>query len=117
MLFNSFEYLLFLPTVFLLYWFVFNISIKWQNILVLVASYLFYGWWDWRFLSLIIFSSFIDYFCGLAIERATNQKGKKNWLTISMLINLSFLGIFKYFNFFSKELALALSNLGYEIDA
>jgi len=117
MLFNSFEYLIFLPTVFLLYWFVFNRSLKWQNVLLLIVSYVFYGWWDWRFLSLIVFSSFVDYFCGLAIEKASKKHLKKRWLTLSMLINLGFLGVFKYFNFFSKELAFAFSNLGYEMDA
>ncbi|NNC50714.1 MAG: MBOAT family protein [Flaviramulus sp.] len=117
MLFNSFEYLLFLPTVFLLYWFVFNKHIKWQNLLLLVVSYVFYGWWDWRFLSLIVFSSFVDYFCGLAIEKAEQTKIKKRWLSLSMLVNLGFLGVFKYFNFFSSELAIACSALGYIVDA
>ena len=117
MLFNSFEYLLFLPTVFLLYWFVFNKHIKWQNLLLLVVSYVFYGWWDWRFLSLIVFSSFVDYFCGLAIEKAEQTKTKQRWLSLSMLVNLGFLGVFKYFNFFSSELAIACSALGYEVDA
>ena len=117
MLFNSFEYLLFLPTVFLLYWFVFNKQIKWQNLLLLAVSYVFYGWWDWRFLSLIVFSSFVDYFCGLAIEKAKQQNIKKRWLSLSMLVNLGFLGVFKYFNFFSSELSTACSALGYDVDA
>ena len=117
MLFNSFEYFLFLPTVFLLYWFIFNKQIKWQNLLLLVVSYVFYGWWDWRFLSLIVFSSFVDYFCGLAIEKAKQQNIKKRWLSLSMLVNLGFLGVFKYFNFFSSELSTACSALGYDVDA
>ncbi|MDO7136433.1 MBOAT family O-acyltransferase [Algibacter lectus] len=117
MLFNSFEYLLFLPTVFLLYWFVFNKNLRLQNAFLLVISYFFYGLWDWRFLSLIIFSSIIDFYCGNAIAAAYKQVSKKMWLTISMLVNLGFLGIFKYYNFFAKEFAEACLSFGLEIDA
>ncbi len=117
MLFNSLEYLIFLPTVFILYWFVFKKNLKGQNFLLLIVSYFFYGLWDWRFLSLIIFSSFIDYFCGLAIAESNIPKRKKMWLTISMLVNLGFLGVFKYFNFFSKSLEDFFTSLGYQMDA
>lgn len=117
MLFNSFEYLIFLPTVFILYWFVCNKHLKLQNALLLIVSYVFYGWWDYRFLSLIIFSSLVDYFCGLAIERSLSLNKKKQWLTLSMVVNLGFLGVFKYFNFFSKELADAFFALGYQVNA
>ncbi|MCF6294474.1 MAG: MBOAT family protein [Flavobacteriaceae bacterium] len=117
MLFNSFEFLIFLPTVFLLYWFVFKKKLSWQNLLILVVSYVFYAWWDWRFLSLIIFSSIIDYTCGLQIEKAQLKNKRKLWLAISMLVNLGFLGVFKYFNFFSESLAEAFLKLGYEFDA
>ncbi|MEK6153515.1 MBOAT family O-acyltransferase [Flavobacteriaceae bacterium 3-367] len=117
MLFNSFEYLLFLPIVFIIYWFFVNKNLKVQNFTLLLASYIFYGWWDWRFLSLIIFSSFVDYFCGLALEKATKRKRKRLWLTTSMLVNLGFLGIFKYFNFFSQSLAEAFAKVGYTMDA
>jgi alginate O-acetyltransferase complex protein AlgI len=117
MLFNSFEYLLFLPIVFSLYWFVCNKNLKLQNALLLVASYIFYGWWDWRFLSLIVFSSFVDYYCGIFINRANNTSIKKKWLITSMLVNLGFLGVFKYFNFFSKSLQEAFLSFGYQIDA
>jgi D-alanyl-lipoteichoic acid acyltransferase DltB (MBOAT superfamily) len=117
MLFNSFDYLIFLPTVFLLYWFFFKKAITIQNLLLLLVSYVFYAWWDWRFLSLIIFSSFIDYYCGLAIEKANSQKSKKWWLTLSMFVNLGFLGIFKYYNFFANELQSAFSSVGYEFNA
>ncbi|WP_010178383.1 MBOAT family O-acyltransferase [Aquimarina agarilytica] len=116
MIFNSIQYLIFLPTVFLLYWFVFNKTIKLQNFLLLVVSYIFYGWWDWRFLSLIIFSSIIDFYCGIFIEKTNQKKDKKKWLTLSMLINLGFLGVFKYFNFFSNSLKEGLLSLGYQID-
>ncbi|ULC58274.1 MBOAT family protein [Flaviramulus sp. BrNp1-15] len=116
MLFNSFEFLIFLPIVFLLYWFVFNKKLNTQNLLMLIVSYVFYGWWDWRFLSLIAFSSFIDFYCGIYIERTLEKKIKKRWLTISMLVNLGFLGVFKYFNFFSLSLKEAFQSLGYQID-
>ncbi|WP_010522220.1 MBOAT family O-acyltransferase [Aquimarina agarivorans] len=116
MLFNSFEYLIFLPTVFFLYWFVLNQKLVAQNTLLLAASYLFYGWWDYRFLGLIIFSSFIDYYCGLAIEKSSSKRNKKRWLVVSMLVNLGFLGAFKYFNFFSASLSYGLNSLGYEVD-
>ena len=116
MLFNSFEFLLFLPVVFLLYWFVFNKKLNLQNLLLLVSSYIFYGWWDYRFLSLIIFSSIIDFYCGLSIEKAHTKTTKKKWLLLSMFINLGFLGIFKYFNFFSQSLQEAFQSFGYQID-
>ncbi len=116
MLFNSFEYLIFLPTVFVLYWFVLNKNLRIQNALLLSVSYLFYGWWDYRFLALIIFSSFVDYYCGLAIDKTSSSNIRKRWLTISMLVNLGFLGVFKYFNFFSKSLSESFSSLGYELD-
>jgi len=117
MLFNSFEYLFFLPVVFILYWFVFYRYLKVQNILLIVASYFFYGWWDWRFLFLIIFSSFVDYFCGLAINEVKKQHYKKTILTFSLFVNLGFLGVFKYFNFFSQSLAEAMGSIGYKVDA
>jgi D-alanyl-lipoteichoic acid acyltransferase DltB (MBOAT superfamily) len=100
MLFNSFEFLLFLPTVFVLYWFVFNKNIKVQNVFLLLASYLFYGWWDWRFLSLILISSFLDYFIGIKIESSEKERCRKYYKYLSLFVNLGFLGVFKYFNFF-----------------
>ena len=81
MLFNSLEFLLFLPAVFVLYWFVFARNLKLQNLLILVASYVFYGWWDWRFLSLIALSTLVDYVAGLRIADSTNKISKKRWLT------------------------------------
>ena len=74
MLFNSFEYLLFLPIVFLLYWFVFT-TLRWQNMLVVVASYIFYGWWDWRFLILIAFTTLCSFLSGIEIERRKTSGG------------------------------------------
>ena len=116
MLFNSFEYLIFLPIVFITYWFVFNKNLRIQNLLLLIVSYIFYGWWDYRFLSLIVFSSFIDFFCGIYIDNSNNKSQKKKWLALSMIMNLGFLGIFKYFNFFSKEFSAFAQDLGFQVN-
>ncbi len=99
MLFNSFEFLIFLFIVFILYWRM-NNNLKLQNLLILVSSYVFYGWWDWRFLGLILLSTFVDYFVGIQIEKNEAQIKKKWWLAFSMVFNLGLLGFFKYFNFF-----------------
>ena len=104
MLFNSLEFAIYLPIIFILYWFVFNKNLKWQNGLIVIASYVFYGWWDWRFLSLIIVSSIIDYCIGLALASTSIEKKRKLLLYSSIGVNLSFLGVFKYFNFFSENL-------------
>ena len=74
MLFNSFEFIIFLPVVFILYWFVVNKNLKIQNLLIVFASYVFYGWWDWRFLSLIIFSTLVDYSIGVALTNQNNEE-------------------------------------------
>jgi D-alanyl-lipoteichoic acid acyltransferase DltB (MBOAT superfamily) len=112
MLFNSIEFTIFLPLVFLLYWFVTNKNLKQQNILLLIASYVFYGWWDWRFLSLIVFSSCIDYFIGIGLDRNRDERKRKILLTISIFVNLGFLGFFKYFNFFAESFADAFTLFG-----
>jgi D-alanyl-lipoteichoic acid acyltransferase DltB (MBOAT superfamily) len=116
MLFNSIEFALFLPIVFLLYWFVFPKSISKQNLLILLASYVFYAWWDWRFLFLLLFSTFLDYFSGLKIEQSKTNGESKFWLILSIGINLGFLGFFKYYNFFVTELANAIANAGIVIN-
>lgn len=112
MIFTSIGFVIFLPIVFILYWFVTNKSLKFQNILLLVVSYFFYACWDWRFLFLLIFSTFLDYFTGLKIYDAKSNKKKVFWLCLSICINLGFLGVFKYYNFFSSSFADALSLLG-----
>ena len=117
MLFNSIDFAIFLPIVFLLYWFVTNRNLKLQNILIVAASYLFYGWWDWRFLSLILFSSLVDYFVGLSLLKQENQTRRKVLLWTSILINLGFLGFFKYYNFFLDNFITAFSFFGTEIKA
>jgi len=114
MLFNSIEYFLFLPTVFILYWFVFKKDLKLQNLLILISSYFFYGWWDWRFLSLIFLSTVVDYFVGLKIYDSQDNKVKKIYLWISILFNVGLLGFFKYFNFFIDSWIDLLRSFGYE---
>ena len=115
MLFNSIDFAIFLPIVFILYWFVCNKNLKFQNSLVLLASYVFYGWWDWRFLSLIAFSTLVDYCIGLALHSAAYSKRKKLLLSLSLLINLGFLGFFKYYNFFVESFIDAFSLFGKSI--
>lgn len=115
MLFNSIQFAIFLVIVFTLYWIVKN-NFKLQNIILLVSSYVFYGWWDYRFLFLLIFSTFLDYFTGLKIYRAEKTGLKKMWLFISVFINLGFLGMFKYYNFFATSFADLLSNFGFHPD-
>lgn len=117
MLFNSLDFAVFLPVVFILYWFVFNNSLKKQNLLIVIASLVFYGWWDWRFLSLIIFSTFVDYFIGRKLGSEENRKKRKLLLCISILVNLGFLGFFKYHNFFLENFIAAFSLFGTQINA
>ena len=126
MLFNSFEYLIFLPIVFLLYWFVFDYALSkckhqllWQNLFVVVVSYIFYGWWDWRFLILIAITTLCSFASGLMIswcERNLSEGGGKYsrlkwlfnpklWLWANILLNLGILGVYKYYDFFAREFA------------
>ena len=116
MLFNSFEFLFFLPIVFVLYWFVFKPR-RWQNLLVVIASYIFYGWWDWRFMFLIAFTSICSFVSGLLIERFD---GRRNWQkTVSatnIIINLGILAVFKYYNFFVENLDVLFSAIGWKLD-
>jgi len=100
MIFNSLDFAIFLPIVFILYWFVANKSLKIQNALLLVSSYIFYGWWDWRFLGLIIFSSLLDYTIGRKLANENKDKSRKILLFLSVFVNIGFLAVFKYFNFF-----------------
>ena len=116
MFFNSLNFALFLPIVFVLYWFVCNKSYKYQNILLLVASYFFYACWDYRFLFLLVFSTFLDYFTGIKMHEAANEKLKKFWFWLSISVNLGFLGFFKYYNFFINSFEQAIANLGIHVD-
>ncbi len=117
MLFNSIDFAVFLPIVFILYWFVINKNLRWQNFLIVVASYLFYGWWDWRFLSLILFSTLVDYTIGVLLDDEENKTKRKLLLWISILVNLGLLGFFKYYNFFLDNFVNAFSFFGYKINA
>ncbi|MCX7549065.1 MBOAT family protein [Xanthomarina sp. F1114] len=112
MLFNSLDFAVFLPIVFVLYWFIFQRSLKWQNLLLLVASYVFYGWWDWRFLGLIMFSTLVDYLVALDLAKQQQLTKRKLLLAISLICNLGLLGFFKYYNFFIESWVDAWESLG-----
>ncbi|MEO0473563.1 MAG: MBOAT family O-acyltransferase [Bacteroidota bacterium] len=114
MLFNSFTFIVFLCAVFPLYWGWAAKNRHRRNVLVLLASYVFYGWWDWRFLSLIAISSMIDFWVGLQLEKTDTPRTRKGFLWLSLAVNLGFLGFFKYFNFFSDNLSLLLNSIGLE---
>jgi alginate O-acetyltransferase complex protein AlgI len=116
MLFNSIDFAIFLPIVFILYWFVTNNNLKLQNFLIVTASYLFYGWWDWRFLFLILFSTIVDYSVGIALKTESSQTKRKILLWTSILVNLGFLGFFKYYNFFLENFVTAFSFFGNPIN-
>lgn len=116
--FNSFEYLIFLPVVFLLYWFLFR-TVRWRNLFLVAASYVFYGWWDWRFLGLIIFSTLTGYVSGLMIGAANNggrSAKAKIWLWLCVGINLGILFLFKYFDFFVQSFRRLLGVFAYNAD-
>ena len=115
MLFNSIEFLIFLPIVFTFYWFIFNKNLSIQNFIILLSSYVFYGWWDYRFLSLIFLSTIVDYIIGLNIPRQESEKLQKLLLYVSILFNVSVLGFFKYYNFFIDSWISLFSSFGYEI--
>ncbi|MGB5809831.1 MAG: MBOAT family protein, partial [Polyangiales bacterium] len=114
MLFTSLEFLVLLTATFSIYW---HLPKRGQTILLLVASYVFYGWWDWRFLGLIVLSSIVDFVAGSGIFRANTGAKRRCWLGLSLGVNLGVLGLFKYFDFFSRSLANGLAAFGYEVDA
>lgn len=112
MLFNSLQFAVFLPIVFLLYWLVFDRllgrskrQLMWQNAFVVIASYVFYGWWDWRFLLLIAFTSLCSWGSGILIGNNRGNKKSKRWMWANILLNLGILGLFKYYDFFVTEFA------------
>ncbi|HLH01273.1 MAG TPA: MBOAT family protein [Bryobacteraceae bacterium] len=113
MLFDSPVFFVFLTAVVGCYWL---LNRRQQNVMLLVASYFFYGWWDWRFLGLILLSTIVDFFCARYIARSTNRQKRKLLLTISVSLNLGFLGFFKYFNFFADSLAHALGAVGMPVN-
>lgn len=122
MLFNSYEFALFLPIVFALYWFVFQKNLKLQNLFILAASYLFYGWWDWKFLLLIILTSVCSWGSGVLVQHFDNDKqtrfNKRKWITAANLIlNFGILGFFKYYNFFIANFIELFSSMGITLEA
>lgn len=117
MLFNSLDFAVFLPFVFFLYWFVFKNNLRSQNFLIVIASYIFYGWWDWRFLILIVFSTLIDFLIGIELGREGDKFKRKGLLIFSIMVNIGLLGFFKYFNFFLENFTAAFSIVGMPIQA
>jgi len=116
MLFNSFQFAIFLPTVFLLYWLVFR-GRRWQNLLIVIASYVFYGWWIWRMLFLIALTSFCSYVAGLLIEHYEGQRRRQQLVSAAnIVVNLFILGVFKYYNFFVENLDALLGSMGWHLD-
>ena len=111
-LFQTIHFLFFFIVVFAVYWFLFSKNHRRQNIFLLMASYVFYGLWDYRFLSLIAISTIIDYFVGLQLAKTTDQKRRKLLLSLSLIGNLSMLGFFKYYNFFIESLTYSLGIVG-----
>lgn len=116
MLFNSLDFAIFLPIFFILYWFVAQKNLKLQNALIVLASYVFYGWWDWRFLSLIIFSTLVDYTIGQRLRNEQQHSKRKVLLWTSIIVNFGFLGFFKYYNFFLENFVDPFSLFGMQIN-
>jgi D-alanyl-lipoteichoic acid acyltransferase DltB (MBOAT superfamily) len=110
--FNSIEFAIFLPIVFVLYWFVSYKNKRIQNLILLVSSYFFYGWWDWRFLLLIAFSSCVDYTVGIVINGTKKESNRKLLLATSIVTNIGLLAFFKYFNFFAQNFQKAFTFFG-----
>jgi D-alanyl-lipoteichoic acid acyltransferase DltB (MBOAT superfamily) len=117
MFFNSIQFAIFLPIVFAIYWSIQGKNIRQQNLLLLFASYYFYACWDWRFLFLLIFSTFLDFYTGARIERANSASSKKFWLWLSICVNLGFLGFFKYYNFFISNFVDLFAGVGLHINS
>lgn len=115
MLFNSLDFAFFLPIVFFLYWFVAGKSLKLQNIIIVASGFVFYGWWDWRFLGLMVLSASIDYVSALLIEKTESKAKRKFYLSWSLIANLGILGFFKYYNFFAENFVSAFSLFGYHV--
>ncbi|MCF2505668.1 MBOAT family protein [Dyadobacter sp. CY107] len=116
MLFNSLSFALFFPVVLFLYWIIARNSLRLQNIILLISSLYFYACWDYRFVFLLIFSIALDYYTGLKMGNSKNQATRKFWLVLSIAINLSFLGVLKYYNFFAESFAEGLSLLGMSVN-
>ncbi|MCX7725951.1 MAG: hypothetical protein N2053_03775 [Chitinispirillaceae bacterium] len=115
MAFNSLAFSIYLPAVFIIYWFVLSKNLKLQNLFLVIVSYFFYGWWNWKYLSLLLISSLTDYFIGLELEKYKNPTKRKIFLLGSIMVNLGILGIFKYYNFFLDSFITLFSYFGINI--
>ena len=111
MLFNSFTFAIFLPIVFIIYWYLLRNNFKLQNLFLIIVGYIFYGWWDWRFLSLLFFSSIVDFSVGLLLN-TKKDKYRLMFLSISLFSNLGLLSFFKYYNFFISSFIVLGAKLG-----
>lgn len=116
MLFNSIDFAVFFPLVFVLYWLLTAKNLKLQNTLLVLAGFVFYGWWDWRFLFLLVFSALVDFCVGLALKKENRPKHRKALLSISIALNLGLLGFFKYYNFFTENFIAAFRFFGQELN-
>lgn len=116
MIFNSFSFLIFFPIVFLIYWYLGKKSLMYQNYFLLFASYFFYSYWDYRFTFLLLFSTLLDYVSGIKIQNSKTEKLKNFWFWMSILINIGFLGVFKYFNFFVESFTDLLNSIGLQVN-
>ena len=114
MFFNSLEFFLFLPIVLFFFWLFLVKNLRVQNLLITISSYIFYAWWDWRFLSLLILSTVVDYCIGLKIYGSDNKKYKKRFLYVSIVFNIGLLCVFKYYNFFVESWVNLLNTFGYK---
>ena len=112
MLFNSWTFWVFFVIVLPIYWL---LPHRRQTLFLIGASYLFYGWWDWRFLPLIAFSTVMDYYLGLLVAATPPGPSRRSYVIVSVVVNLALLGVFKYYNFFSAELAHGLSSFGVQV--
>ncbi|HOK77670.1 MAG TPA: MBOAT family protein, partial [Verrucomicrobiota bacterium] len=111
MLFNSDAFLLFFGAFGLLYYTV-RSNLRARNALIVIASYVFYGWWDWRFVPLLAFTSIVDFAAAILIHDSSNQQHRKRWLAMSIIVNLGVLGFFKYCGFFVDSVVAGLAQLG-----
>jgi D-alanyl-lipoteichoic acid acyltransferase DltB (MBOAT superfamily) len=116
MLFTSLTFIFFFTAVFVLYWFVFKRNLAWQNLLILGAGYVFYGWWDWRFLLLLLFISLANYFIALLIQKITHLLLRKWLFLMGLAINIGTLAFFKYFNFFMEGFVNMTSSMGLHLN-
>jgi alginate O-acetyltransferase complex protein AlgI len=117
MLFNSLDFAVFLPIVFAIYWSLFTGSVRGRNIFLIATGCVFYGWWDWRFLGLWLFTAGVDYLVAMGMERSTEPRHRWTLMGLSLIANLGLLGFFKYFDFFLLSFTQAFTLFGHHIDA